>query len=464
MKTFHLCGHVFKRLLRSPINFFVKFLPSFFAMLLLSAFAQAASIQVSPDDNLQAVLDASKAGDEIILQKGLYQGNFRLAESLHLRPEKNAQKEVVIDAQASGHALQILAENTIVEGLRIINWGDDLTDQDAGIYIAKKASGAVVQNNSLQGGGFGIWVDATKDVRILNNKVQGDTAIRSTDRGNGIHLFNVTGAKVQGNEIWHTRDGIYIDTSNNNSLLDNKIHDLRYGIHYMYSYNNLLQGNYTENTRTGYALMQSKYLTVLNNHSTNDANYGILMNYITNSKLHNNHISGVQNKRNPHMQKLSSTMSRRKGLEGKALFIYNSLFNEFIDNSFQNSDIGIHLTAGSESNQLSGNHFINNKTQVKYVSTRAQDWTGNYWSDYLGWDMNADGIGDIKYEPNDSVDRLLWKFPSAKLLLNSPAIETLRWVQRQFPVLKGSGVIDSQPLINPRTTLSESKKIALSNP
>ena len=72
---------------------------------------------------------------------------------------------------------------------------------------------------------------------------------------------------------------------------------------------------------------------------------------------------------------------------------------------------------------------------------------GNFWSDYLGWDMDSDGIGDVEYEPNDSVDQLLWKFPSAKLLLNSPAVETLRWVQRQFPVLKSPGVVDSHPLM-----------------
>ena len=420
----------------------------------------AVGYQVTPGDDLQHIIDSSVTGDEIRLQKGVYKGNFILSKSIALVGEKGA----LIDAQGSGHALQVLAENSVVKGLQIINWGDDLTDQDAGIYIGKKAGSSVIQNNHLQGGGFGIWVDATKDIQILDNTVQGDLSIRSTDRGNGIHLFNVTGARVSGNEVWHSRDGIYIDTSNKNALLNNKIHDLRYGIHYMYSYNNLLQGNYTENTRTGYALMQSKYLTVLDNHSKNDANYGILMNYITHSTLRNNHISGVQNRLNPHMQKLNTNMSRKKGLEGKALFIYNSLFNEFTDNNFQHSDIGIHLTAGSENNTLKGNNFSNNKTQVKYVSTRAQDWSGNYWSDYLGWDMDGDGTGDIVYEPNDSVDRLLWKFPSAKLLLNSPAIETLRWVQRQFPVLKGSGVVDSQPLIEPkRATQSELKSVSLSN-
>ena len=112
--------------------------------------------------------------------------------------------------------------------------------------------------------------------------------------------------------------------------------------------------------------------------------------------------------------------------------MYNSLFNTISNNLFLESDLGIHLTAGSEDNQFSGNAFVNNKEQVKYVANRKQDWSyagrGNYWSDYLGWDMDGDGIGDTEYEPNDGIDKLLWKFPAAKLLLNSPAVEMLRWV------------------------------------
>ena len=143
------------------------------------------------------------------------------------------------------------------------------------------------------------------------------------------------------------------------------------------------------------------------------------------------------------------------GGEGKALFIYNSLFNTIENNHFRRSDMGIHLTAGSEDNRISGNAFVGNQQQVKYVATRPQEWSqdgrGNYWSDYLGWDRNGDGLGDVPYEPNDNVDRLLWMYPQVRLLMNSPSIEVLRWVQRAFPVVKSPGVQDSHPLMKPST-------------
>jgi len=405
--------------------------------------AQAETFNVSPSDDLQAVLDNVRDGDQVILSQGIHYGNFILSNTVELTGAEGA----VLDGNKKGHTLQVDSTDSYIHNLRIQNWGVDLTTLDSGVFVSRGAANTRIENNYLQGGGFGVWVDAAAGTQIIANKVEGDLSMRSSDRGNGIHLYNVTGTLAKGNEVWHTRDGIYIDTSNKNELIGNKLHDLRYGVHYMYSYHNLVKDNVTTNTRTGYALMQSKYLTVIGNRSKNDANYGILMNYITNSTLTGNRVEGVQNNRNPHMQQQTNLA----GLEGKALFIYNSLFNDIRDNLFAESDMGIHLTAGSEDNVLSGNAFISNKEQVKYVATRKQDWSndgvGNFWSDYLGWDMDGDGIGDVEYEPNDSVDRLLWKFPSAKLLLNSPAVETLRWVQRQFPVLKSPGVVDSHPLM-----------------
>jgi nitrous oxidase accessory protein len=74
---------------------------------------------------------------------------------------------------------------------------------------------------------------------------------------------------------------------------------------------------------------------------------------------------------------------------------------------------------------------------------------GNYWSNYRGWDRNADGIGDIRYEASDLVDRLSWQHPMMKLLLASPAVQTLSMVAQQFPLLRSPSVIDNQPQMRP---------------
>ncbi|WLQ16311.1 nitrous oxide reductase family maturation protein NosD [Hahella aquimaris] len=389
-------------------------------------------------------LPVIQAGDgEWVLSEGVYEGNFSVSRSLHVRCLPGA----VIDAGGQGHGLRLMAPDITVRDCEVRNWGRNLTNLDAGIFIERQASGAVVENVRLSGPGFGVWVDATPNVILRGAKIRGDVSVRSQDRGNGIHLFAVTGALVENNEVSQTRDGIYIDTSNNNTLTNNFLHDLRYGVHYMYSHHNAVLNNCTLRTRTGYALMQSRNLTVEGNYSEQDQNYGILMNYITYSTLRNNQVVGVKQ---GEMAGVGVD-----GAEGKALFVYNSPFNVFERNRFEQSDIGIHLTAGSEDNQVSGNAFIHNRRQVKYVATRLQEWStnraGNFWSDYLGWDRNADGIGDVPYEPNDNVDRLLWTYPQARLLLHSPSIDLLRWAQQAFPVVKSPGVRDSAPLMRDTT-------------
>ena len=393
--------------------------------------------------NINAVIAKANPGDRILFLAGRYQLHLNINKRLIVEGEAGA----ILDGNNEGDVIRVSASGVIIKGFRIEASGQNLTEMNAAIFVEPTASNTTIEHNFLYKNGFGIWLDAVTDARVLNNRIQGDVAQRSQDRGNGIHLYNTKNSLIQGNEVWQTRDGIYIDTSQHNTLDKNTLHDLRYGVHYMYSYHNKVTNNQTYNTRTGYALMQSKYLTVTGNTSEADGNYGILLNFITHSTLANNKVINVKQGAG-----YVTGGSGIIGAEGKAIFIYNSQFNQIHHNLFSNSDIGIHLTAGSEDNQIYGNAFVLNRTQVKYVANRQQDWTyegrGNFWSDYLGWDLNSDGIGDKHYEPNDAVDKLLWKYPVARVLMNSPAIETLRWAQEKFPVLKPQGVRDSAPLMH----------------
>ena len=407
-----------------------------FALLSMSGSALA----VQPITDLPLQVDAEQRWH---LPAGEYRGSFSVDQPMHIVCAPGA----VFQALGQGNGVIVSAPDVSIEGCTFLDWGHDLTVMNSAVFLQPKARGAVIRGNRMQGQGFGIWVDSTRDVSLIDNRIQGDPQMRSQDRGNGIHLYAVRGARVIGNHVRDARDGIYIDTSNGNLLQGNTLEDLRYGVHYMFANDNQVLDNITRRTRTGYALMQSRKLTVTGNRSEQDQNYGILMNYITYSTLRDNFVTDVRDG--------STGDTMIAGAEGKALFIYNSLFNSIEHNHFERSAVGIHLTAGSEDNRIADNAFIGNQRQVKYVATRLQEWSldgrGNYWSDYLGWDRNNDGLGDIAYEPNDNVDRLLWLYPQVRLLMNSPGIELLRWVQRAFPVMKSPGVMDSHPLMKPTT-------------
>ncbi|UTV29449.1 nitrous oxide reductase family maturation protein NosD [Photobacterium atrarenae] len=423
----------------------IKSIISLLILLCLQPVALAETIRVSVEDNLQQVLDTAADGDVITLAAGEYTGNFVIRRAVKLQGTPGAR----INAGGKGHALLLQNERIRIEGLDIHNWGRDLTAQNAGIYADKHASHLVIRNNRLKGDGFGIWIQGGQHIKVEGNEVIGNPQLRSADRGNGIQLSRVQHADVSNNTVSHTRDGLYIIASQQSVLKNNTMHDLRYGIHYMYSHSNRVQDNLAFRTRAGYALMSSRKLTVIGNETRDSEDYGFLMNFITYSEISHNRISNVWTK----------PEHKVNGRDGKGLFVYNSGYNTLSFNTIDTTEIGIHLTAGSENVKVFGNTFLNNPVQVKYVSNRKQEWsqngTGNFWSNYLGWDLNNDGRGDTPFEPNDGIDKLVWQYPEAKVLLDSPAILMLRWVQKQFPILKPAGVTDSFPLMLPMTGSAE---------
>ena len=97
---------------------------------------------------------------------------------------------------------------------------------------------------------------------------------------------------------------------------------------------------------------------------------------------------------------------------------------------------------------------------VRYIGSSYGD-VANYYHPQQTWWKNAviygvdierfcdgDGIADRAYRPNDIVDDILWRYPQAKLLLNSPAVEVLRFAQSRLPALYPGGVIDTAPLLH----------------
>ena len=163
----------------------------------------------------------------------------------------------------------------------------------------------------------------------------------------------------------------------------------------------------------------------------NDRAQGLMFNYTNNSDVTGNLIRGAE----------------------KGVFVYNSHRNIIAGNRFGGCEIGIHFTAGSEKNAITGNGFLGNRTQVKYVGTRDVEWSlegrGNYWSDNPAFDLDGDGIADAAYRPNDIIDRVMWTAPQARLLVTSPAVQVIRWAQSRFPATLPGGVVDSAPLMAP---------------
>lgn len=382
----------------------------------------AAELTVRPGESIAAAIARAAPGDVVRVEKGRYQERLVIDKPLTLR----GIDRPTLSGGLKGDTIRVTATDVVIEGLIVTDSGDSLLDQNAGIYIWPGADRAVVRNCDLSYNLFGLWIEKANDVRIENNLITGKRDYRSASRGNGIQLYNTTGARIIGNQISFVRDAIYVDVSHHAVFRGNRLHHSRYGTHYMNSYYNLWEGNDSWLNRGGLALMEVRDQTVRRNRAWANSDHGIMLRTIQDSVVEDNVVAG----------------------NARGFFIYDAEYNTLRNNLIVDNLVGVHLWAGSKNNRVEGNDLIANREQVRYVGARDEVWgtnRGNHWSNYLGWDRDGDGIGDIPYEANDIVDRLSWRHPMTKLLLASPAVQSLRLIGRQFPLLRAPSVVDPNP-------------------
>jgi len=396
------------------------------SLMLFCVQGQTAEFMVAPGQSIAEVIEHAAAGDTVLVAHGHYPAHLIINKPLRLK----GLNRPTIDGVNVGDVIRIKSPDVVIEGFIISNSGADLTAQNAGIYLEPGSDRAIIRDNTINYTLFGLWIEKVKDIQVIGNNITGMRNLASAQRGNGIQLYNSSGAKIIDNHISFTRDGIYVDVSNHALFRGNRLHHLRYGTHYMNSNYNVWEDNESYLNRGGLALMEVRNQTVRNNRAWGNSDHGIMLRTIQDSVIENNIVAG----------------------NGRGFFIYDAEYNTLRNNLIIGNHVGVHLWAGSIHNEVEGNDLINNREQIKYVASKDEYWgvkTGNYWSNYVGWDRNGDGVGDVPYEANDLVDQLTWKYPAAKLLLNSPAVQTLRLVSRQFPLLRATSIVDKHPRMTP---------------
>jgi nitrous oxidase accessory protein len=395
--------------------------------LLAAAPAPAATWTVRPGESIQAAIDRAAPGDTVDVQRGRYAANLKIAKPLHLR----GIDRPTLSGGLQGDTIRITSPDVTIEGLIVRDSGASLLEQNAGIYVTPGSHRAAIRRCDLVYNLFGLWIQKADDVTVEDNLIVGKRDHASAQRGNGVQLYNTERARIIGNRISFVRDALYVDVSHDAVFRGNKLHHSRYGTHYMNSYRNLWEDNDSYLNRGGLALMEVRDQVVRNNRAWGNSDHGIMLRTLQDSVIENNVVAG----------------------NARGFFIYDVEYAQLRGNVVIGNQVGVHLSAGSTRNQVEGNDFIGNREQVRYVGARDETWGaqhGNHWSNYVGWDRDGDGRGDVRYEANDVVDRLVWRHPSARLLLASPAVQALRLVAQQFPLLRVPSVVDPHPRLAPQ--------------
>lgn len=378
---------------------------------------------------------AANEGDTVEVGPGIYHERLRITKGIKLV----GRGRPVLDGSGNGDIVEIAAPGVEVRGFTIRDTGIDLEKENVAVRVL--AARACVEDNVLEDVLFGIDLREAPDSVIRGNTI-GGKALDIARRGDGIRLWRSDRVLVENNAIHDGRDCI-LWYSQGVTVRGNHSRRCRYGFHLMYSDDVTIEGNELSDNSVGVYLMYSKGVALRGNHlmrNRGPSGYGIGLKEVDQFTVEGNVIAG--NRVGAYLDGSPFT-TVKPGL--------------FTGNTFACNDIGLTFLPAVRGNAIYDNNFIDNIEQVS-VQGRGElrgnsfSWKdrGNFWSDYVGYDQDRDGVGDFTYEPQTFFENLMDREPKLRILLFSPAQQAIEFVGRALPAVRPEPKFaDECPLMAP---------------
>jgi nitrous oxidase accessory protein len=139
----------------------------------------------------------------------------------------------------------------------------------------------------------------------------------------------------------------------------------------------------------------------------------------------------------------------------------------FTRNTFVCNDIGLSFLPSVRGNLVYENNFIDNIEQVCVLGRgelRGNEFSkgerGNFWTDYVGYDQDRDGVGDFVYESQTLFENMMDKEPKLRILLFSPAQQAVEFMGRAVPAVRPEAKFtDECPLMAPVVTEASQRNL-----
>ncbi len=388
----------------------------------------AKTIPICIDCTIKSVSEGVAAAadfDTLLIKKGTYKEfNILIDKPLTLLGENYP----VIDGEDQGEIIRIVSDNVTIDGLFIINVGTSYTTDYAAIRVVKSEN-FLIQNVVLEKLFFGIYLEKSNHGKVYHNKIIGD-AVDEYNSGNGIQLWYSHHVTVDRNIVQGVRDGIYLEFSDNVTINNNRsTNNLRYGLHFMFSNDDVYTDNTFENNGAGVAVMFSKRIKMVGNtfmRNWGTAAFGMLLKEINDAEISNNTFE-------------ENTIGIN--IEGSNRITYKN--NDFINNGWAIKVLGACYT-----NTFTNNNFLYNSFDISYNSKLNDNvFDQNYWSNYTGYDLDKNGIGDVPYRPVKLFSYIVNRTPETIILLRSLFMDIIDFSEKVSPVFTPDNLMDANPLM-----------------
>jgi nitrous oxidase accessory protein len=420
-----------------------------------------------PSQALQERIDAAPPGATLEVEGGTYMGPISLHKPIHLV----GKGWPVIDGREEGDVVTITASGASISGF-VIRGSSWSPSQEPAVVKVKEAKQVTVRGNRIENSFFGIYLIDADEAMVEGNQVSLAPHRPVSRRGHGVYAWETSEAIFRGNVISYTSDGFYLDHSDSNAILDNTVRHGRFGIHLMYSDDVEVIGNILRENLAGVVQMFSHRLLVQRNEISDHrgaSGVGILVKdsddlFVVDNKVVGN-VYGITADGSP--QSVGSTVvfqrnllaSNQVGIGLMPNAPISVFENAFVDNGIQVQALGRGVMSRLMAVHGGGGAHHHHAVQEEPVSlpagvALASEGHGNYWSDYRGYDLDGDGVGDIPYRLTSLFARLSREQPLASAFLYTLAHEALGVAERLFPMVGAGEVLeDPAPLMEPPLAL-----------
>ena len=383
--------------------------------------------------SLQTLVDEAPPNSQLVLPPGTYRGPVYIDKPLDI----DGRGQVTIDAGGSGSVIVLDTDGATLRGLQLTNSGNSHNDLDAGVQV--RGNFNVIKDNRIDNCLFGIDMQQSEHNVVRRNHIRSKPVDLGV-RGDAIRLWYSFNNEIEENTAVDSRD-IVVWYSRDNIIRGNRASGGRYSLHFMYSQYNLVEGNDFRGNSVGIFLMYSDSVTVRNNHishAVGAAGVGIGFKETSDVEISGNEIlycaTGLHLDVSPYQP---DTTNRIRG----NLIAYNG--------------IGIQFLNDWTGNRFNDNLLKGNLTQVAVLGGKTaarNEWAGNYWDDYAGFDRDSDGVGDTPYERYAYADRIWMDVPPARFFKGSPMLEVLDFLERLAPFTAPDMMLrDKKPQMRAKT-------------
>jgi len=362
----------------------------------------------------QILIDAAPAGSTLRPPPGAYSGPVVMTKPLIIE----GGGQVTIDAGDRGTVFSLETDGAVLRGLHLTGSGDSHDTDDSCLDVRGHRN--VIENLVIDNCLFGIDLKQSSDNLVKNNKVRSKPRDLGV-RGDGLRLWYSDRNLIEGNEIidsrdmvaWYSHDNIYRGNVGKRS---------RYSIHFMFANNNVVESNSFYDNSVGVYFMYTEGGVLRNNlisHATGAAGMAIGFKEASNAVIEGNEIVycavGIGSDLSPFQP-------------DSKIWVRN--------NRFAYNGIAVKLTSELGGNVVTDNIFEGNLTNVVQAgrgTSGLNEWRGNYWDDYQGFDRDGNGIGDTPYELYAYADQIWIEMPPARFFKTAPVMELLDFLERLAP-------------------------------